>query len=142
MERVIPVGYIVKMSTCENDGDNYKTNIFTGLTKEQMDFLKTVAIKFKSGYADSVFGNKDKPTAYYSYEEDDDEFLLWFRDTFESIPKIVDWNFELDITIAQHCYDIIEHVVGSWYDDDMFRYVSNCVVWHNPSIVEFDLVED
>lgn len=42
----IPVGYQLHVTSWENDGDNYKTEIISGLSKEDTEFLVFIASEF------------------------------------------------------------------------------------------------
>ena len=42
-------GYLLELTTWENDGDNYKTERLYGLTKDEVKFYVHIANQFKSG---------------------------------------------------------------------------------------------
>jgi hypothetical protein len=55
----IPKGFQLHITTWENDADHYKTQIFSGLTEEDVRFYLAIATKFKSqnNYNDQGLGN-------------------------------------------------------------------------------------
>lgn len=61
---IIPPGYRVSVTSWENDADNYKTNIFEGLTKERVEFLAELLPHFYSGSNNrgKTFGNMYEPS--------------------------------------------------------------------------------
>jgi len=54
----IKPGYLLKVTTWENDGDNYNTVDIDGLTEEQVRFYIHVCKKFSID-VDASFGNED-----------------------------------------------------------------------------------
>ena len=63
-ETIIPAGYRVSVTSWENDADNYKTNVFEGLTKERVEFLAELLPHFYSGSNNrgKTFGNMYEPS--------------------------------------------------------------------------------
>lgn len=47
----IPKGYQLHVTTWENDADHYKTQVLSGLTKEDVHFYVNLAKRFKSKYS-------------------------------------------------------------------------------------------
>lgn len=57
---MIPKGYQVHITTWENDGDNYSTQILSGLTAGDVTFYIAIASKFKM-YREPEIGNSYVP---------------------------------------------------------------------------------
>jgi len=59
MKSHIPKGYQVHFNSWENDGDNHKTAITSGLSKEDAQFLVNLAESFKNEYGNDFVSDKD-----------------------------------------------------------------------------------
>jgi hypothetical protein len=57
----IPAGYQLHVTTWENDGDYYKTTVLSGLTKEDTNFLVSIAKQFsrKGKYGNDFIKDTD-----------------------------------------------------------------------------------
>ena len=55
----IPKGYQLHVTSWENDGDNYKTEVLSGLMRENQ-IGAVVAVSFRSKWKDKVEGITDK----------------------------------------------------------------------------------
>lgn len=60
-DHTIPAGYILEITTWENDGDAYMTDRKEGLTKEQVKLYLDICRGFDAGYDGESFGNYDGP---------------------------------------------------------------------------------
>ena len=61
---MIQAGYMLQVTSWENDGDNYNTITLTGLTKEKVKFYLEL-LQYFNGAKDQDFGNM-----YYSSDEE------------------------------------------------------------------------
>src|SRR3974390_400726 len=71
----IPAGYQIHFRTWENDGDNYKTQIISGLTVEDAHFYVSLAKNFER----NSHGNELVPTK---------DLVAMINTAFEKHPKI------------------------------------------------------
>lgn len=125
---IIPKGYMVKITSWENDGDDYRTVVSSGLTLEQAHFLKELAEKFDS----SLFGNKEYDSQIVSIMKelaadkgDELEDLIGF-----DINEIEEPEFGYkDIEVLHFLYDHILHEpIG--YESWFCRAVEYIEVFH------------
>lgn len=89
-------GYLLEVTTWENDGDYYQTKQLSGLTKNQVTFLVTLMEYFKLGtntpsrYAFGNSGLKDTPdsgASYYQFIEAMDKLRNYYVTEFDQFFK-------------------------------------------------------
>ena len=100
---VIPAGYLVKVTTWENDGDDYDTCLVSGLTEQEKDFLVYIIPLFKSAH---VF-----PGEVAGYGNEDATFAL-----MAGVVEIAEANgtqAQVQRFFNMSCEEIIEYI-----DDD------------------------
>lgn len=105
MNKVIEKGYLVEVTTWENDGDSYKTESVSVDSELQVKEILAVLQRFgstnthKKGY----FGNADVYESRRAISE------LW-----DSL------DFELDV----------HNLIGTWADGEYYRVVESVHVFH------------
>jgi hypothetical protein len=139
MISTIPAGYIVSITTYENDGDNYRTDDYFGLTKEEVNFYKWIISFFNRN--SSTFGNTEvdldkiesiknqfEPSEFPTFAKLLDEYLSEFSNnsTTEEIQWFDNW---------------VSSIVDTWFDYNYYRKVDSVQVLWNPELVQFIEVE-
>ena len=127
----IPSGYQLHITSWEKDADNYKTEILSGLTKEDVQFY----IHFLSyfGSYQHLFGNKrieDYPdaekiaiTSAYKTGRPTTPQLL--EDVENSIE---DWK------TGDDSWEWVDETIGTWHEGERYRVYDYCKVYlvHTP----------
>lgn len=57
--QTIPKGYMVEIKSWENDGDDCRDKILTGLSKKDVDFLTLFLEEFRPSCSNSGYGNDE-----------------------------------------------------------------------------------
>jgi hypothetical protein len=120
---MIKAGYLLQITTWENDGDNYSTKSFSGLDYNECVFMAKVCELFASRYSNlKGFGNSDRRDSqvFNAYRE----LLSDFKKNYGELP--LDFDEEEDDYISDILYDI----VGTWCDGDYWRVVENYKVYY------------
>lgn len=132
MDRIIPVGYIFTLTTWENDADNYKTESWCGLNKEQVRFLKTISDLFSRN--EDSFGNEDNT------DNTNNQILERVRELFNEVPSFLDCD--TDINNDDEVIDLINVIIGYWSDYDAWRVADKYSIIYNPTKIEMNLVDE
>lgn len=138
--KTIPKGYALSITTWENDGDEYDTNVVTGLTKEQVnehllvlgwfshcandlggenlcypDFLDRLFDNYKSGKLSLEFISTFTKSEFPAIDCSDVEQEIWA----ELLHPDID---------SDRLYDLLG--CSEYYDELYMRVVSNVTVHH------------
>ena len=127
---IIPSGYQLHITSWENDADNYKTKILSGLTKEDVQFY----IHFLSHFEmDKPYGNgsvrkhpgAEKIAITNAYEK--------CRPTSPELLEDVENSLEIWKTSNFSC-DWVYETIGIWGEGDFYRVFDSYKVYlvHTP----------
>ena len=147
---IIPAGYVMKITTWENDADNYRTETLYGLSKTLTAFIvalcKLHRLRHNSGGA--YFGNMYEPSdseieAYKNainglitgqmplLTEDDKSFM------FGDVDDMVGTGYDAEITqfdyLTEFLYDI--GICGSEFYTRVFH---SCSIEYNPTEIQWE----
>ena len=147
-------GYLLKITTLENDADNYNTKEVAGLEKTEAIFLIKVCELFKSCNRDGKYGNADVHSSYRevsrhrSSDEGMVEDIMALSDKHRvehggKIPQ--DWNWREYKTngnkIEDVCRDYYNDLLydlglGTWCEGEYRRVFDSYKVFYIPGEVE------
>ena len=119
----IPAGYQLHITSWENDADNYKTTIHSGLLSEDVEYLLALL---------KNFGRKGK---YGNDNIDADALLEIFEKTMKKHPNTSDECEQFCPLEADHAHDIMNELLGSpsdGYDSDFIRHFDSFEVFYVP----------
>ncbi|QBX32819.1 hypothetical protein Asfd1_193 [Aeromonas phage Asfd_1] len=151
---VIPEGYIFKITTWENDGDDYDDIIHVGRPMKDIEFFEKIKPIFKSRHGKyKGYGNND-----YNPEMAADLFEIFaenmhlaaqFEYYLGLTPNMYDTGDEDYTNLFNHedfCEMVQENITGyaKQYDCDFIRVVESIEVQYNPSeyvVPELQLVK-
>jgi hypothetical protein len=134
-----PAGYQIRVTTWENDGDDYETNIISGLTYEDAKFYQELSNLFTSR-------NNPKLGGGMGNEDQDAEGLkIALEEVLENHPKISD-NLKLEIEDAKSEDDAIYAFFYEFlndpvqYDYGFCRVAESFKVFYLPDaiLIEYD----
>ena len=130
-----PAGYILEVTTWENDADNYKTVPIYGLELNDVKFLIKFFSHFKSSSRNSVnFGNSDLDP------ENTAKIMEVFKKTFNECPPSSPDIFADFKEFIDNEWDINEcliyDIIGTWYESQMYRVADNFNVYYVPVEIE------
>jgi hypothetical protein len=141
MPMTIKPGFLLKITTWENDGDNYNTLDLAGLSEDHVSFFLRVANLFQSynRHGDGKFGNNEV--------NDDatgtaiDAIVAEFKANNREVP--IDWDKELypdKEWLAEYCdgfyNDHIYELIGIWCEGERYRVFDSFKVFHVPAALE------
>lgn len=141
----IKPGYMIKITTWENDGDNYNTVSKEGLTADEARFYWEVAHLFTSkNYRQEeavTYGNADVGTVREEVNDSIGLIAQRFREKGLGIPK--DWDIEAyedkewlekygDDFYSDSLYDI----VGIWCEGEYYRVFESAEVFLIPEAIK------
>jgi hypothetical protein len=138
----IKPGYILKLTTWENDADNYMTKEFTGLEVDHVKFYVDVALMFRSTYDGGKYGNVDRHSDYEGRENDSElvpdlkKIVDSYNQNNVSVPKEFDYHIlsEEDSKYVEDILrDAVTELVGSWADGEYWRVVEDFEVFYLPT---------
>ena len=135
-----PAGYQIRVETWENDGDDYETNIISGLTYDDVKFYKELVMCFTScnnPRTGGGMGNEDQSKQTLS------ELL---NEVLEDHPKISDALREVIEKSMDDIYGFFYKFLN-WpvqYEYGFCRVVEDFKVFHldEPLLVEYDEPEE
>lgn len=108
-EKIIPQGYILEITTWENDGDAYRTERMEGLTEIEVKLYLAIC----RGFDCDGFGNDDR-----SFE--DGPIQKFLEETYKA--------FGLPCN-----YDIVYDLIGSWADGQFYRVFDHANLYFTPA---------
>jgi hypothetical protein len=121
----IPSGYSLHIKSWENDADNYRTKIFSGLTKEDVQFYLHFLNHFESH---KPYGNED-------IKDYQDAEKIAITNAYEKCrptsPKLLE-DIETSIEYWKTyngCCDWVYDTVGFWDDGGRYRVFDSCEVY-------------
>ncbi|ATI17787.1 hypothetical protein [Aeromonas phage AS-yj] len=133
---VIPRGYIVGITSWENDGDYYHTIYHTGLTRDDVDFFRVIAPFFNSAndWKEPGYGN-DPYTDALVFElfdklEENPHMANQFKRFLDIDCNVIDEEEGVPnwVTILETIKKNITHE-ATYYDGDFIRVVESIDVW-------------
>ena len=105
----IPSGFQLQITTWENDGDCYKTQVFSGLTEADVKFYLSIARKFKS--RNTGLHCERRPAENYGNGSiTADEMIKMFNKAVEDNPDI-----------SENIKHMVENCKDEYQDDDEYR---------------------
>jgi len=129
-----PAGYMLEITSWENDADNYKTVPIYGLELDDVKFLVKFFSHFKSCSRNpDNFGNSDVN------EETNARIMQVFKETFiECPPSSYDIFADFKETIDEEydIQDIVYDIIGTWYEGEMYRVADSFNVFYVPAEIE------
>lgn len=121
----IPSGYQLHITSWENDADNYKTKILSGLTKEDVQFYLHFLNHFEM----------DKPYENGSITEYPDAEKIAITNAYEKcrptsshLLEDVENSIEHWKTSDDSC-DWVYETIGTWGEGDFYRVFDSCEVY-------------
>jgi hypothetical protein len=139
---MIPKGLQLQVTSCENDADNYKTKILSGLSEDEVRFYVELAKLFRSRngrHDDTCYGN----TTY------DHRYKINWSDLIAKVKAIAEKHRTGFVLIIGDQFDFDETSTDEWQDfihelackllgsseDFMFRVFETFKVYHFPEDV-------
>jgi len=155
MPKHIKAGYLLKLTTWENDADNYNTTELDGLTNEEVQFYIMIAKCFESG------SNNDQKTlgntvVWSSYNEEGswsrkrsvdhteylDQKIKEWQEAGNSIPEKWDrtkdpylMDGEADDT-SYFYIELLSDLIGTWNDGEYWRVFESFAVYLVPNQIQ------
>ena len=135
----IPSGYQLHINSWENDGDNCKTEIISGLTKEDVKFYLHFLSHFYSQSSTNEnkigrgFGNMNMGESRENEERTAIESALKncppsSPDLIEQVKDSIDgWNED-----PYEVYDWVRETIGYWDNDERYRVFDSFEVYYIP----------
>lgn len=126
---MIKTGYLIQITTWENDADNYSTKSYDGLTYNKCLFMAELCKLFASRYSGlKGFGNSETSNSkvYEAYRQ----LLVNFEKEHGQVP--VSFDEIEDDYISDALYDII----GMWGEGEYWRVVESYKVYHVKQPIE------
>lgn len=122
----IPSGYQIHITSWENDADNYKTKIVSGLTKEDVQFYLHFLNHFEMNkpYGNgriTKYPDAEKNAITNAYEK--------CRPTSPQLLEDVENSFEYWKTNDHNNCDWVYDTVGFWSNHDFYRVFDSCEVY-------------
>ena len=120
---IIPSGYQLHITSWENDADNYKTKILSGLTKEDVQFYLHFLNHFESHnpYGNGcIYSHAEKIAITNAYEK--------CRPTSSQLLEDVENSIEHWKTSDDSC-DWVYETIGTWGEGDFYRVFDSCEVY-------------
>lgn len=107
-------GFLIRVETWENDGDNYQTADYQCATVDEVELIVAACNMFKScnDYENPGFGNSGGDIEYHEYFE------------------------EMGLTDDQ-TETVLNTLVGAWCDGEYFRVVESVKIFCIPQSVSF-----
>jgi hypothetical protein len=120
----IPSGYQIHITSWENDGDNYKTKIISGLTKEDVHFYLCFLNYFKS----YEYGNGD----IFKYPSAEKIAITnAYRKCRPTSPQLIE-DVENSIEhwkTSDYSCDWVYKTIGTWDGGNRYRVFDYCEVY-------------
>ena len=117
----IPPGYMLTVTTWENDADNYKSITLYGLKKGDVKFYLSFLEAFRS------MGNED-----ISREAESSALTLAFK---ENPPESLDLLMDVQGMLkCEDCSDFVYDLIGIWNEGEMYRVFERAKVHYVPDI--------
>ncbi len=136
MKVIIPQGYIIEITTWENDGDNYKTEKLNGLSKEKCLFYKNIAEAFyRTNSSKHGFGNKECGSGIR------EKFIELFGEKYKELYCQDEVKEDIEENLGYWISDCFYDVIGTWNDDDYWRVVDNYKIYFVPKAIEYELCD-
>lgn len=110
MSKVIKKGYMIEVTTWENDGDNYKTSSVDGLSQQELRVLYDYCNRFssKTTYTKAGFGNSER---HGEVEQLQDEIYNAFGEQIQAAAY---------------------KLVGTWCDGEYYRVTEEIKMFYVP----------
>jgi len=124
---IIPSGYQLHITSWENDADNYKTKILSGLTKEDVQFYIHFLSHFEMNkpYENGSirkYPDAEKIAITNAYEK--------CRPTSPELLEVVENSLEYWKTGDGNCdCDLVYETIGIWSEGDLYRIFDSCEVY-------------
>lgn len=136
----IPQGYVIKVTTWENDGDNYMTVEKSGLSATDVKFYIMICNMFRAEYDTAYQPVIGRRLGNGEIQEIDinavlDAAVNHFRDQIGPIPH--DWDKKLIAESAVHVgddfyADLVYDLIGNWMEGTYYRVVEGYQVFYVP----------
>ena len=129
----IEAGYLVKITTWENDADNYNTIDISGLTKDQARLIVEIVSLFESDGRGSEYGNAEIEDSEGLFEEID-KIISSFSGTGGVLPAGLDdpdpeWVKENYLNRYDY---LIYNLIGTWNNGEYYRVLDSIEVFYVP----------
>lgn len=140
-DKNIKPGFLLKITTWENDADAYNTVELPGLGEDEVKFFIEVAKLFYSRHShlEKGFGNSER--GMDEVGPSIDEIVAKFKAEGLTVPK--DWDKEqyedkvwLERYEEDFYSDYLYDLIGSWNDGYYWRVFDDFQVFHVPSALE------
>ena len=134
----IEAGYLVKITTWENDADNYNTTEFSGLTKDQAQLIIDIASLFSSNGRGIGYGNCEIEEENEALYTEIDKIISTFTDGGGILPDA--WA-EADSEWIEKYYsnrydDPVYDLIGIWNEGEYYRVFELFEVFFVPQAIE------
>jgi hypothetical protein len=134
-------GYLLKITTWENDADNYATKDLDGLTADEVRFYIMIAKCFYSGSNNGrqTLGNTDVWSSYRNSSRSvdhnvyiDQKIQEW-REAGNSVPE--DW-VRPDNGDDYFYVELLCELIDTWGEGEMWRVFDSFEVYHVPHEIQ------
>lgn len=144
----IPKGYQIHVTTWENDGDNYKTKIISGLTGAKVKMLYQLAKFFESGTNNNAtgpdgrgnYGNADN-----SYDSHGGGSYHVHFNSSEFEKEFLEFCEKHNIDSEDFHEETFFEIIGTWCEGEYIRVMEKVEVYYVPeeitpvSITQFEV---
>lgn len=129
---LIPAGYRIEVLTSENDGDNYKTNVESGLTIDKLCLIAGL-VKIMEKYGNEETDNEDVSLECVRFARKVESLIPEaFRDIISGSLKDRSDEEVFGLLWDEILYDLVD----SWNDGDMYRCVDKISIHYFEDDVE------
>src|SRR5690242_16342422 len=139
-------GFLLKITTWENDADNYRTVDYQSTISDHIEFMIDVCMMFKSKNWGGKYGNSDIGEESTKYRQGDAELvkdLMALVEKYHSKGKLVPEEFDYTAfdTDSVDCHedwlrDACYELIGSWCDGEYWRVFESYTVLFIPGEIE------
>lgn len=124
----IEQGYMVVVTSWENDADNYKTETLSGLNRSEAKFYFEACNLMRSIYRGGKYGNQ--------YIEG---YVTGEDSSFVKDLKKLAQNNNLDVFEYAH-EDVLDDLIGIWCEGERYRVCESCEVYYNPAEIKLETI--
>jgi hypothetical protein len=131
----VPAGYILKITTWENDGDNYKTSEITGLSKEDVPLYLHLVSLFKSRHGGSPKGIGN--SSVLSSENLAEKIFDHFESASLPLPSALrKGEDETDNEFRYRLDEEIFELIGVWMEGEYYRVFERAKIFFVKSPIQ------
>ena len=137
MKKDMKPGYLLKITTWENDADNYNTVEYSGLTVDQVSFYIEIVNLFTSCNSnDRGFGNEYVKDGTEFIDKAIDKIVTKYKESGMLIPEYWDKLHITDYEYGSKYSAAIYNMIGIWNEGEYYRVFDSFEVFYIPGGIQ------